>query len=143
MNEGPQRIQLSRRRGWRMPAHTLKVDRSTLWGNPFRVGDDGILTVEQAVRMFRRLTEWDAEELARSRYFMFSRPRIQSALRGYNLACWCRPGTPCHADILLEIANGPPRDESPGNSEKQSEDVHVSSNQEDRRGDPHRRRRPR
>ena len=27
-------------------------------------------------------------------------------LRGKNLACWCKPGSPCHADVLLEIANG-------------------------------------
>jgi hypothetical protein len=26
-------------------------------------------------------------------------------LRGKNLACWCRPGSPCHADILLELVN--------------------------------------
>ena len=29
------RIQLSRKRGWRMPENTVKVDRSTRWGNPF------------------------------------------------------------------------------------------------------------
>jgi hypothetical protein len=26
-------------------------------------------------------------------------------LRGHDLACWCKAGTPCHADVLLEIAN--------------------------------------
>lgn len=26
-------------------------------------------------------------------------------LRGHNLACWCKPGMPCHADVLLELAN--------------------------------------
>jgi hypothetical protein len=26
-------------------------------------------------------------------------------LRGRNLACWCAPGSPCHAEILLEMAN--------------------------------------
>ncbi|MCX7008873.1 MAG: DUF4326 domain-containing protein, partial [Kiritimatiellaeota bacterium] len=26
-------------------------------------------------------------------------------LRGKHLACWCRIGTPCHADVLLKIAN--------------------------------------
>lgn len=30
---------------------------------------------------------------------------IREALRGKNLACWCKPGEPCHADVLLEIAN--------------------------------------
>lgn len=32
----PIRIQLSRAKGWRMPSNTMKVDRSTVWGNPFR-----------------------------------------------------------------------------------------------------------
>lgn len=27
-------------------------------------------------------------------------------LRGHNLACWCALDRPCHADVLLEIANG-------------------------------------
>jgi len=27
-------------------------------------------------------------------------------LRGKNLACWCPLDKPCHADILLELANG-------------------------------------
>jgi hypothetical protein len=27
------------------------------------------------------------------------------ALRGKNLACWCKPRDPCHGDVLLEIAN--------------------------------------
>src|SRR5437762_14233430 len=33
----PRRIRLSRRKGWRVPPDTLKVDRSTRWGNPFRI----------------------------------------------------------------------------------------------------------
>ncbi|MBK7554770.1 MAG: DUF4326 domain-containing protein [Flavobacteriales bacterium] len=28
------------------------------------------------------------------------------ALHGLNLACWCKPGTPCHADVLLALAEG-------------------------------------
>ena len=34
----PQRIQLKRTKGWRMPDDTVKVDRSSRWGNPFVVG---------------------------------------------------------------------------------------------------------
>ena len=30
---------------------------------------------------------------------------IRTELAGYNLACWCKPGTPCHADVLVELAN--------------------------------------
>jgi hypothetical protein len=31
---------------------------------------------------------------------------IRAELAGHDLACWCKPGDPCHADVLLEIANG-------------------------------------
>jgi len=34
---------------------------------------------------------------------------IRAELRGKNLACWCRIGEPCHADVLLEIANADDR----------------------------------
>ena len=34
-----------------------------------------------------------------------SKEMIRAELRGKNLACWCKPGAPCHADVLLEIAN--------------------------------------
>lgn len=90
----PVRIQLSRAKGWRMPPNTVKVDRSTPWGNPFVVGSR--CTPDQAVAAFRRHVEdhpieFDARALA--------------SLRGKSLACWCALGEPCHADVLLELAN--------------------------------------
>lgn len=30
--------------------------------------------------------------------------RLQE-LHGHDLACWCRLDQPCHADVLLELAN--------------------------------------
>jgi hypothetical protein len=27
------------------------------------------------------------------------------SLRGRELACWCPPGCPCHADVLMELVN--------------------------------------
>jgi hypothetical protein len=30
---------------------------------------------------------------------------VAAALRGKNLACWCRTDAPCHADVLLQVAN--------------------------------------
>ena len=27
-------------------------------------------------------------------------------LRGHDLCCWCRPGEPCHATVLIRMANG-------------------------------------
>ena len=39
MNPEPIRVQLSRKKGWKMPANTVKVCRPGKWGNPWRVGD--------------------------------------------------------------------------------------------------------
>jgi hypothetical protein len=36
-----------------------------------------------------------------------SREEIREALRGKNLMCWCPTNQPCHADVLLELANAP------------------------------------
>lgn len=107
MSDQPVRVQLRRIKGWRLPPNTLSVARPTKWGNPFVVGKphpycrpDEIaeghacaspMTREEAVEAFTALY-WSPEELAE--------------LRGKNLACWCGPG-PCHADVLLELANRP------------------------------------
>lgn len=91
----PVRIQLSRRKGFKLQAvskainglEAVKVDRSTKWGNP-AISDDAAL----AVGLFRTWIKSKRVDVARD-------------LRGKNLACWCKPGTPCHADVLLKLAN--------------------------------------
>lgn len=93
----PVRIRLSRAKGWRMPPNTVKVDRSTQWGNDFTIADYG--DAETAVEMFHH----DLDKFAvfhPDRYDAWIAP-----LRGKNLACWCQLGAPCHADVLLELAN--------------------------------------
>lgn len=91
-----ERIHLSRAKGWKLPPNTVVVARPGRWGNPFRVGDFGIPDQTAAVQRYR---EW-----LDGRVFGPQVPYLPD-LRGKNLACWCRPGTPCHADVLLEIAN--------------------------------------
>jgi hypothetical protein len=106
----PERIQLSRAKGWRMPPNTVKVDRTTPWGNPFVVGRHG--TQEQCVKRLRYLLggymciSSGPDVWYQDFYVELVRQHIED-LRGKNLACWCRRGTPCHADLLLEIANRP------------------------------------
>ncbi|WP_108397598.1 DUF4326 domain-containing protein [Devosia submarina] len=100
----PLRVQLSRRKGWRMPENTVSVGRPGMWGNPFAVGAPGPLgrTAHDrggAVGFFRQMME-DPELLAAAGY-----PADLSPLRGKNLACWCSLDGPCHADVLLELAN--------------------------------------
>lgn len=108
----PQRIQLRRARGWRLPDGAVVVGRPTPWGNPFVAGRDG--TAADCVNAYTML-------LAGYLHLTSSAPAaVQTAarrhvldhigeLQGRDLACWCRPGTPCHADVLLRLARFWPR----------------------------------
>ncbi|QOC24824.1 DUF4326 domain-containing protein [Microbacterium hominis] len=98
----PERIQQRRTGGWRKPAGSRMVSRPSKWGNPFRVGQEiaGVtLDAALAVELYREylaqamLTERGKEELD------------LSALRGLDLGCFCPLDQPCHADVLLELAN--------------------------------------
>jgi hypothetical protein len=91
----PKRIQLKRTKGWKMPENTIKVDRTTKWGNPYKVGTTLIPDRRAATEAFASNMPWG--DFARE-------------LRGKNLACWCplpKPGEVdwCHAAVLLKIAN--------------------------------------
>jgi len=93
----PKRIQRKRSKGWRMPEGAVYVGRPSKWGNPFTLHDG---TREQVVEMFRNLIEGN----------IWSEPNVLSIrmeLQGKDLVCWCKPDEPCHADVLLEIANAP------------------------------------
>lgn len=88
----PVRIQLSRAKGWRKPENTVVVSRPSKWGNPYSVSEFG---APLAVSNYRA---WISGMISIG-------ARDISELAGKNLACWCRLGTPCHADVLLELAN--------------------------------------
>ena len=110
-----QRIQLSRQKGWRLPPDTIVVARGPgrIWGNPFTVKDAVEIGVkpEEAqafvVRCFENWlrgdrSNWMGEESDKAAAAIVAR---LPELRGKNLACWCKPGDPCHGDILLRLAN--------------------------------------
>lgn len=107
----PVRIRLSRAKGWRMPPNTVVVARPTKWGNPWRIGEPHIPDADEAVRRFRAATIgfmsngcWCPSNAAPASYI----GRIiadAGELRGKNLACWCALDAPCHADVLLDLAN--------------------------------------
>jgi len=104
----PIRIQLSRRKGWKMPAGTVKVDRSTKFGNPHTIVGSGR---EEAVARFERdLQRFGCIPSRSTSRDATTVGEIKRELCGKNLACWCplpAPGEPdrCHAAILLRIAN--------------------------------------
>lgn len=115
----PVRVQRKRVKGWRMPVNTVSVTRPGRWGNPFKIGDyikvgngvngwqwiralnekyaddsyTHIETVEQCIELYRK-------------YITNYPPKDLHDLKGKNLACFCPLDKPCHADVLLEAANG-------------------------------------
>lgn len=104
-----QRIQRQRTKGWRMPEGATYVGRPSKWGNPWRAGKVRYLTGPKAgtvadradvVRMFRNALCGKSPEAVRVR------EEVRQELAGKDLVCWCRPGDPCHADVLIEVANG-------------------------------------
>lgn len=92
-----------------MPPNTVKVDRSTKWGNPFIQGQPakvflpGLMVADRrhAFVLYKSCAALDEKFVAAAR----------AELAGKNLACWCpTPHEPyqedeCHAAVLLEIAN--------------------------------------
>lgn len=110
----PVRVQLSRAKGWRMPPNTVKVDRSTPWGNPWKLHRHAMGPIAATWWVWGPKSDeecaTEAEALALSlrkfRFYAETRPADWlDPLRSKNLACWCGLDKPCHADIELELAN--------------------------------------
>lgn len=115
----PQRMQLSRKAGFNLQAASKalnglparRITRPGKWGNPF--------TIEETAARYRLEPDaaqakavelcglWLRGKLGKelSPGEPPSRDELRNELAGHNLACWCKPGTPCHADILIELAN--------------------------------------
>lgn len=102
------RVQLRRTKGWRIPAGTVKVDRSTPWGNPFVVGEHRVKTRADAVRLFAYMLDGlicvsagppIAVQIAYGKHFRRQGWRLRQAT---GLGCWCPDGAPCHAQALIE-----------------------------------------
>lgn len=100
----PKRIQRKRTKGWRMPEGAVYVGRPSKWGNPtdtaegYRRWLDGLtpcwIENGETLNQTEALRLWILEHI--------------HELRGKDLMCWCKPGSDCHADVLLEMANETP-----------------------------------
>jgi len=134
MADKPKRVQMQRTKGWRKPEGTIYVGRPTKWGNPIRVGDmcevqcwgaddgltyptvDVVITPAIAVAVYERewrerLRPFPPGALAGDVANWQRHVDALAELRGHDLACWCplvdaagNP-VPCHADVLLRLAN--------------------------------------
>lgn len=105
----PRRIRLCLAKGWKLPPGAVVVARGPgrRWGNPFAIGKAGPLDRtpvdrEGATVFFACL--FNDSDLHRAAGYPTVQ-EIRQALRGRDLACWCPLDQPCHADVLLHIAN--------------------------------------
>lgn len=114
----PVRLQLSRRKGFDLQALSrtanglpvVSVARPGKWGNPWRIGmkrgshneetylEESVKDAATAVLFFKEMLDYTNRPYP-------SHAEIAAQLSGHNLACWCKPGAPCHADVLLDLAN--------------------------------------
>ena len=123
----PERIQRKRTKGWRMPENTVYVGRPGVFGNIFG-GDHEVFDtyagqmVVETLRAYREFLMSEIEERSAHTGHLTGaldaaagyprRTKLVNALaslRGKDLACWCPLDHPCHADVLLEIANDEPK----------------------------------
>lgn len=100
-----------------MPEGAVYVGRPTKWGNPFAVGDEAlrrsrlggyeihnVTDAAHAVHLFRAwLDRWPTDFVGVREPLDINADMRQ--LSGLNLVCWCPLDQPCHADVLLELAN--------------------------------------
>lgn len=110
------RIQLRRTKGWRLPEGAVSVARPTRWGNPYVVHEcTDVCDATDRIDCPTHAANDRAGAVRLYRYAVLyplrGQPRvptpyeIRTELAGRDLACWCPPGEPCHADVLIEIAN--------------------------------------
>lgn len=102
-NRRPVRVQRRWTHGWQRPAGVVNVAKGTKWANPYGSatvvvahGADGpiasVMTPEIAVATYRTWALGRVEQ-------------IRKELRSRDLMCSCPLNQPCHADVLLELAN--------------------------------------
>lgn len=101
----PVRVQLSRKKGARMPPNTVAVTRPSKYSNPFRV-PPGLMPAARLVATLEAVAKYK-----RHVALSFTVDEIRRDLGGKNLACYCplpKPGEPdlCHAAVLLAITSG-------------------------------------
>ncbi len=89
----------------KIPSDAILVDRTTEFGNP--------MTLKELKRLFPNDTSLELHQKAVAWYreYLFEYIKVHPefldkviTLRGHDLVCWDAP-LPCHADILLEVAN--------------------------------------
>jgi hypothetical protein len=125
----PKRIQRQRTKGWKKPDGAVYVGRGSVFGNPVVCTPHGCETkpcgccpeYRCCVKVFREYVTSGIEgrgsitgsfNIGLDALCGYPRRaelvRRLPELRGKDLMCWCALDKPCHADVLLELANAEP-----------------------------------
>lgn len=88
-------MQVLNQRSHGLPRGAVYVGRPSPYGNPFEIGKDGDRAA--VIELYRAWILTQPALLA----------KVRSELKGKDLVCWCAP-LPCHADVLLSLANDIP-----------------------------------
>lgn len=102
----PKRVQRQRTKGYKLPPNTVCVTRPGRWGNPFSTAGEFRSLIESMFG-FTGQSQFYAVTLDEFAHVNYIANHI-GELRGKNLACFCPLDKPCHADVLLELANKEP-----------------------------------
>jgi hypothetical protein len=113
----PERIHWTRFGGVPLPKTARLITRVGKWGNPFpgcehRTRDQAVDQYTAFLNSPTRAVDpaWlcpcDPEkQFNRARNYPTAQ-QIRDELRGWDLACACKPGERCHGNPLIDVANG-------------------------------------
>ncbi|MEU0493536.1 DUF4326 domain-containing protein [Nocardiopsis sp. NPDC006139] len=119
----PSRIQFRHAKGWCAPEGAVYVGRGTKWGSPYRVridfkGDSRTYRVidaqgrtvkagmPRALDAIRMCSDTWLADLRTIPHDSEVAARVRAELAGRDLMCPCSAERECHADVLLDLANG-------------------------------------
>lgn len=106
MSEKPKRVQRSRKKGWRMPPDAIYVGRPSRWGNPFKIQGPPQEAAQNRKLVKELYDLWMVGVTPAPDHRVSPLLNIiKEELAGHDLVCWCPLDQPCHADVLLELAN--------------------------------------
>ena len=100
----PVRLQRSARHG-RLLEQAVFVGQGSKWANPFKKPDTDALRGEPDVEAAYQRGGWREAAKLLYREHLIEERLDPHELRGKNLICTCKLDEPCHADVLLELAN--------------------------------------
>ena len=100
----PVRLQRLARLG-EPPDEAVFVGPGTKWANPFKKSDTDALRSKSDVEAAYQRAGWREAAKLLYREYLNEEGLDARELRGKNLVCACKLADPCHADVLLELAN--------------------------------------